>query len=217
LTMLPVITYLFSQLINPAWNQALGTYSVELASKSFSLEERYENPYVNGVFKDNILLTLNYMAGTVDDKNDIVWEEITKPYRYEFVLNPGEIFAFHDTLLPEYKDTVVKTTNAHFNFTDGFKSDGWLYGDGVCHLASLIHWAAIDAGLESISLASHDFARIPGISREYGVSIRYMPGEAANSARQNLYVRNSLDKSVTFAFDYDGDNLTVEILASKVN
>ncbi len=189
----------------------MGASSVELTSKSFSLENRYENPYVNGVFKDNILLTLNYMSGTVDDKNDIVWEEIVKPKKYEFVLNSGETFAFHNELLPEYKDTVVKTTNAHFNFTDGFKSDGWLYGDGVCHLASLIHLAAVDAGLKSISLASHDFARIPQISREYGVSIKYMPGEPANSARQNLYITNVLDEPVTFIFDYDGINLTVRV------
>jgi len=213
--MLPVITYLLSQLVSPAWNQALGTYSVQLASKSFSLENRYANPYVNNVFKDNILLTLNYMEGTVDNKNDIVWEEVTHPKSYQFVLNPGETFAFHDGLLPEYKDTVVKTTNAHFNSTDGFKSDGWLYGDGVCHLASLIHWAALGAGLKSVSLASHDFAKIPEISREYGVSIKYMPAEVANSARQNLYVTNTLDEPVTFVFDYDGHDLTVEVLASQ--
>ncbi len=215
--MLPVIAYLFSELLNPAWNQALGAYSVELASRSFSLENRYEVPSVNTVFKDNILLTLNYMAGTVDGKSDIVWDEVTKPKSYQFTLNPGETFAFHDELLPEYKDSVVKTTNAHFNFTDGFKSDGWLFGDGVCHLASLIHWAALGAGLKSVSLASHDFARIPEISREYGVSIKYMPGEVANSARQNLYVTNTLDKPVTFVFDYDGSELTVNVLASKVN
>jgi len=212
--MLPVIAYLFGQLVNPAWNQALGAYSVELASKTISLENRYDNLYVNGVFKDNILLTLNYMSGTVDDKNDIVWEEVVHPKSYQFTLNPGETFAFHDELLPEYKGNVVKTTNAHFNSSDGFKSDGWLYGDGVCHLASLIHWAALDAGLKSVSLASHDFAKIPEISREYGVSIKYMPGEPANSARQNLYITNTLDKPVTFMFDYKDGGLTISLTES---
>lgn len=188
----------------------LGDSSVVLASKSISLENRYANAYVNGVFKDNILLTLHYLSGTVKGRNDIVWDEVVKPKKYEFTLEPGETFAFHDTVLPEYKDKVVKTTNAHFNFTDGFLSDGWLYGDGVCHLASLIHWAALDAGLESISLASHDFARIPEIGREYGVSIKYMPGESANSARQNLYITNNQDAPVTFLFNYDGTNLEVK-------
>lgn len=156
------------------------------------------------------------MSSTVNEKKDIDWEEIKKPSHFEFKLSPNETFAFHDQILPEFKNSVVKTTNAHFNATDGFKSDGWLYGDGVCHLASLIHWAATDAGLTSVSLASHDFANIPEIPKEYGVSIKYMPGESNNSSRQNLYITDNFEYPVTFDFNYDGEKLVVQVLKNPV-
>lgn len=190
----------------------LGSSSVELASRSYSMENRYNVPSVNQIFKDNILLTLKYMDGEVVAKDDISWSEIEKPFHAQFTINPREAFAFHDQILPEYKDKVVKTTNAHFNSTDGFVSDGYLVGDGVCHLASFIHWVAIDAGLTSVSLARHDFAKINDVPREYGVSIKYMPGESANSSRQNLYITNNQDVPVTFVFDYDGTNLEVKVV-----
>ncbi len=155
------------------------------------------------------------MSGTVRGKGDVSWENVEKPSHFEFKLNPGETFAFHDQVLPEYEGKVVKTTNAHFNATDGFKSDGWLYGDGVCHLASFIHVAALEAGLTSVSLARHDFAAIPEVDRKNGVSIKYMPGQPANSERQNLYVTNNQDKPVTFSFNYDGANLDVSVLKAS--
>ena len=185
---------------------------VVLATRSFSMENRYGNEFVNTVFKDNILLTLNYMTGAVKNKNEINWDNIEKPATYEFTLKPGEGFAFHDQILSTYKDSIVKTTNAHFNYSDGFKSDGYLTGDGVCHLASLIYCAAKDAGVTSVSLARHDFAKINEVPKEYGVSIKYMPGAFANSANQNLYIVNNHDKAITFAFDYDGTNLTVKVV-----
>ncbi len=216
ITELVLLTHLI--LTQPlALPQVQGSSSVVLASHSFSLEDRYNNSYVNDVFKDNILLTLHYMAGSVKGKSDISWENVEKPYKYEFTLNPGEGFAFHDQILPEYKEVVVKTTNAHFNSTDGFKSDGYLVGDGVCHFASLIYWAAKDAGLSTLSLASHDFAKINEVPREYGVSIKYMPGAFANSSRQNLYIVNSFDKPVTFEFDYDGAVLEVNVIKLSDN
>jgi hypothetical protein len=191
--------------------QIKGSSSVALASRSFSLEDRYGNTFVNDVFKDNILLTLKYLDGSVKNKASISWPEVEKPFHTEFTLNPGEGFAFHDQILPEYKGSVVKTTNAHFNSDDGFKSDNYLVGDGVCHLASFIYWVALDAGLEPVSLARHDFAKINDVPKEYGVSIKYMPGAFDNSSRQNLYIVNRLDKPVTFVFNYDGTNLTVSI------
>lgn len=209
--MFPTIASLIILATDPS-RATLGASGVELASHEFSLENRYAVASVNTVFKDNILLTLNYMDGRVKGKNDINWEEVVKPSHFEFELKPGETFAFHDQILPEYKDSVVKTTNAHFNATDGFKTDGWLYGDGVCHLASFIHVAALKAGLTSVSLARHDFATIPEVDRKNGVSIKYMPGELANSGRQNLYITNNQDKSVTFEFEFDGENLAVEVL-----
>lgn len=209
--MFPTIASLLILATNPS-QAILGASDVSLASHKFSLENRYAVASVNTVFKDNILLTLNYMDERVNGKNDINWEEVVKPSDFEFELKPGETFAFHDQILPEYKDSVTKTTNAHFNFSDGFKTDGWLYGDGVCHLASFIHVAALEAGLKSVSLARHDFATIPEVDRKNGVSIKYMPGEFANSSRQNLYVTNNQDKPVTFVFKYDGTNLTVRVL-----
>ena len=185
--------------------------SVALASRSYSMEDRYNVPSVNQVFKDNILLTLKYMDGSVKAKTEVNWPDVEKPFHSEFTLKPGEAFAFHDQVLPEFKAAVVKTTNAHFNSDQGFVSDGWLVGDGVCHLASFIHWVALDAGLKSVSLARHDFAKINDVPREYGVSIIYMPGEFANSSRQNLYIVNTKEKPITFMFNYDGSNLSVSV------
>lgn len=207
--MLPQLTLLAHlALFKP---QIEASQNVVLATQTYSMENRYGVASVNQVFKDNILLTLKFLDGSVKTKSDISWPEIEKPFRSQFTLKPNEGFAFHDQILPEYKDSTKITTNAHFNSTDGFLSDGWLVGDGVCHLASFIHVAALEAGLKSVSLASHDFAKINEVPREFGVSIKYMPGEFGNSARQNLYITNTLDKPVTFVFDYDGTNLSVSI------
>lgn len=185
-----------------------GSAPVVLAKRAMSMENRYNNPFVNGVFKDNILLTMSYMSGSVESKEDIDWDKVNSPFNYKFSLNPGETFAFHDQIKPEYEKSIVKTTNAHFNYTDGFKSDGYLVGDGVCHLASIIYWTAKDAGLTAIAPVNHDFAVIPEIPREYGVSIY------STSTQQNLYITNSFDKPVDFVFNFDGTILTVEIASS---
>src|ERR1700690_1828229 len=92
----------------------------QLASRSFSLDDRYGNSFVNDVFKDNILLTMNYMDGTVKTKSDVNWDQIEKPFTYQFTLQPGEEFAFHDQTDPRYATNVVKTTNAHYDFDEGF-------------------------------------------------------------------------------------------------
>lgn len=199
-------------LAKPDYAQVLAASSVALASKTFSLEDRYDVPSVNTVFKDNILLTLKYMDGEIKGKGDISWDKVEAPFHAEFTLKPGEEFAFHDQILPEYKGNVVKTTNAHFNWTDGFKSDGYLTGDGVCHLASFIYWVAKDAGLTAVALTNHNFAKINDVPKEYGVAIYDWPGQFETSARQNLYITNNLDKPVTFMFNYDGNNLTIGVI-----
>ncbi len=188
---------------------------VTLSSKSFSLENRNGNKFVNDVFKDNILLTLNYMSGVVKNRSDINWSEVEKPRIYQFTLKPGESFAFHEQILPDQNKNVVKTTNAHFNYQDGFKSDGYLMGDGVCHLASLLYWASKDAGLATYAPTNHDFATINEVPKEYGVSIYNLPGGFEKSARQNLYITNSFNEPVSFIFNYDGVDLRVEITKSK--
>lgn len=187
-----------------------------VASHEMSLAKRYENSFVNGVFKDNILLTLRYMEGSITEADKISWDEVEKPFKYEFSLNPGEEFAFHETTLPEYTGSIVKTTNAHFNYQDGFKSDGYLFGDGVCHLASLMYWVAKDAGLKVVSPVNHNFASVPEVPREYGVSISYRPNETYRSALQNLYITNNKEVPVSFVFDYDGENLKIGIKEARL-
>lgn len=195
-------------------SRAVLVKNVPLAQRSISMNVRHEDTYVNGVFKDNILLSLAYMEGRVRTKSDIDWQKIKKPFSYELVLNPGEIFAFHDYVLPAYKDKRVVTTNAHFGAYEGFLSDGYLVGDGICHLASLINWAAKDAGLSILAPTNHDFAPIPEIPREQGVSIYLGPNQPAASAQQNLYIENIYNKPVIFAFDYKKDILRLIVYKS---
>lgn len=162
-----------------------------LSSFDMPLSDRQPVTYVNDVFRFNILHTLDLM-GT-----------------YQFTLKPGETFAFHNDVLLKYQGKVTKTTNARFNFADGFKSDGYLMGDGVCHLASLMNMVARQSGLDVESPTNHNFAVIPDIPREYGVSIY------SYSALQNLYITNNKDYPVEFKFEYVNDKLNLEVVEVK--
>ncbi len=175
-----------------------------MSVKSVSLEERHVDKFVNEVFKDNILLNIAYMKDEIARDKDIEWDKVRKPFKYKFTLAPNKTFAFHDDVYPQFKSSLVKTSNANFNFDDGFRSSGYLVGDGVCHLASLLYWVAKTAGLEVYAPTNHNFANIPEISKEYGVSIYKMPGATFENARQNLYVTNNRALPVVFEFDYDG-------------
>lgn len=192
----------------------ISNYSGEklLVSREISLENRHADKWVNDVFKDNILLNMAYLRGVVKSREDIIWDEVTKSFTYEFRLNPGETFAFHDDTLPEYNDRIYRTTNAYFNASDGFKSSGYLYGDGVCHLASFMYWVAKDAGLETNVPTNHNFRAIPEIDREYGVSIYYYPGRTLSNAKQNLYISNNRENPITFKFEYNGDKLKLSVV-----
>lgn len=183
-----------------------------IASHEISLENRYEIKSVSDVFKDNILLNLAYMEEKVKSKDKINWDEIKKPFKYEFKLEPNKTFAFHDDVLDEYKGKVAVTTKAHFNSDEGFKTDGYLFGDGVCHLASLLYWVAKDAKLDAKAPTNHDFAVIPEINRENGVSIYSSPQSIGSNAQQNLYITNNKGKAITFKFEYNEDKLKVSIL-----
>lgn len=176
-----------------------------LAHQSMSLADRYAVPSVNDVFRDNILLTLAYMSGTVKNANQINWDVLHKPTTYTMTLQPGEVFAFHDAILPEFAGKRIVTTNAHFDGSEGFRSDGYLYGDGVCHFASLINWVARNAGLKVIAPTRHDFAKIPDIDPIYGTAIY------AGASEQNLYVENTLNKPVKLVFSYANDTMTVSV------
>lgn len=176
-----------------------------LATEQFSLNYRYHVPSVSEVFKKNILLNLAYLNGSVIKKSEINWDAVYAPSVSSFTLKPGEVFAYHDHVLPEYEGKVVKTTNAHFNSQEGFVSDGYLVGDGVCHFASLINWVAQDAGLKVYVPKNHDFAAIPEIHKKYGVSIYTKVAEQGSGVRNNLYITNTLSEPITFRFEYTAD------------
>lgn len=201
-----IIVTLSAQLASPIVPQST------LASHEFSLNKRYPVPSVSDVFKDNILLNIAYLDGQVKSASDIQWDELEKPFHAEVKLDPGKVFAFHDDVLSEYKDKITLTSNAHFNAADGFKSDGYLFGDGVCHLASLLYWTAKDAGLDANAPTRHDFMAIPEISKEFGVSIYNNPFTKGTNAQQNLYITNNKSKAITFNFDYNGDKLKVSVV-----
>ncbi len=178
-----------------------------LATHTMSLDKRYVDPFVNSVFSDNILLTLAYLGNQARQNEPVNWQKTRQFSHFEFALSQGQTFAFHDTELPLYQGKIATTTHAHFNSQEGFESDGYLVGDGVCHLASLLYWTAKDAGLETSAPTNHDFANIPEVPREYGVSIFARQG--VPGAMQNLYITNNQNKPIIFKFDFDGHNLKI--------
>ncbi len=189
-----------------------------LAQREMSLDDRAQSPYINEVFRKNILLNLAYLDGSIHSKNEIDWEAIEQPKSTAVTLQPQQVFAYHDDLLAEYQSKEVVTTQAHFNAQEGFVSSGWLYGDGVCHLASLINWAAQDAGLEVEVTKPHNIASIPNIPKQYGVSIYIVAGQKGSGARNNLYITNNQNYPVTFQFAYDENHhLTVSVLSAKLS
>jgi len=152
------------------------------------------------------------MDGKVTGKNQINWNDIRKPFEYTLKLEPGQTFAFHDQIEDKYKGKVAKTTNAHFNSYEGFESDGYLVGDGVCHLASLVNWTAKDAQLDVEAPTNHDFAKINEVPKEYGVAIFNDPVSLNGGAMENLYITNNQNKPIDFKFTYDGSNLKVSVV-----
>lgn len=197
------------QLISPE------TEANVISEKEFSLDNRYPIESVNEVFKKNILLNLAYMDGKVESPKSINWDELNKPFSFEFSLEPTKTFAFHEDVEDKYRDALVKTTNAHFNAAEGFKTDGYLFGDGVCHLASLIYWAAKEAGLTAEAPTNHDFMNIPDVPKEYGVSIYSNPYAKGSNTRQNLYITNNKGKPITFKFEYTDNKVKVSV--SEIN
>lgn len=146
------------------------------------------------ILADNIRLNLHYFKG---DAKEV--KNLREPFTFSFTLEPGEVFAYHDQVLAEFKDATIKTQPSHFSNAEGYKTLT-LPGSGVCYLASLINWAASDAGLKVVALVNHDFETIPGVPRKYGTAI-YFDGPTETSRRQNLYVANNLEKPVTFEFN----------------
>jgi hypothetical protein len=179
-----------------------------LSEHSFSMSNRYKVESINQIFKKNILLNLAYLEGSVNSREDINWDKIESPTQTSFTLEPGETFAYHGDTLAKYTNVKV-TTNANFNASDGFLSDGYLFGDGVCQFASLINWVAQDSGLEVFVPKNHDFAVIPDVPKEYGVSIYVDPSSKGSGANNNLYITNNTNRQIRFHFEYTNGVLRV--------
>lgn len=184
-----------------------------IGSRTMGMTNRHPQPYANEVYRDNILLTIAYMTGREAHGGAVDWDTVRRPGTYRWTLPSGQTFAYHDSVLPEFSGRLAGTTNAHFGGHEGFKSDGFLMGNGVCHLASLIAWAAKDARLEVVAPTDHDFAPIPDVPQEYGVAIYSMPGQPSVGGPQNLYVTNNKGHDITLEFTYDGAALTVSVVA----
>jgi len=182
-----------------------------IATHTYSLANRHKVERINDVFADNMLLTLAYMRGIVEIGDDIPWDEVRAPFSYGFVLKSGETFAFHDVVSEQFDDSVVKTTNSHFIASEKFLSSGWLYGDGVCHLASFIRVVADDADLAVVVPKKHYFANIPDVNKVDGVSIYYSPSNDTLSENRNLYITNTRTKPIAFIFEYKNDDLTISV------
>lgn len=209
-------------LLSPVPEYLLFSHQEVLAEHSLDLTIRDENPKANQGFVDNILLALHYLKGDVGGPK-IDWEKARAPFEASFTLQPGEVFAFHDNVLPEFANSVI-TMNSEFMTYEGYKSIWGLGGNGVCHLASLMNWVASEArfdsslasrrsgssarraGLEVIAPNGHNFAPIPGMPKKYGTSIR------SQSPNQNLYIINNFDYPVTFVFNVDSREVNLEII-----
>jgi len=207
-------------LVAPIVQSQLQKYQYQvLSTKILSLENRHPNKAVNETFSDNIILNLHYIKGdiasfknkkTKTSQDMINWQNLRNPFNLTLTINPGETFAFHDDVLPEFKNEKIVSGWTDFSYNDGYKQVDGLYGNGVCHLASVINWAASSANLKVTAKANHDFFPIAGVPGSYGTSILYMGGYS--SQLQNLYIKNTFDFPVSFVFDINPKRVVVTII-----
>jgi hypothetical protein len=176
-----------------------------VAKETLDLKTRSPFPSVNEGFADNILLSLHYLNGEKFSAGKVDWEKIRQPFSVSFVLRPGQVFAFHDQVLPEYQNPAI-TMNSNFSLSEGYKFVAGLPGSGVCHLATLMTWVSKEANLEVTALANHDFAPVFGVPKEYGTSI------FSTSASQNLYIKNTLKIPLVFEFAASKESVVFSIL-----
>lgn len=193
-----------------------------LAQQELGLTNRLPNSYGSEIFADNIALALHYLKNDVETlkkdssakilgPDDIDWEKARSRFEVSFTLKPGEVFAFHNNTLPEFKDSIAYSTNSRFFIEDGYKSLSGLGGNGVCHLASAINWVASNAGLDVTAKVNHDFFLVPFVPRENGTSIFYAK-QGGNSQNQNLYVKNNFDVPVTFEFKVEKEKIALTVV-----
>lgn len=185
---------------------------VVIAEQKMSLENRHPVPAANQVYKDNILLALAYQRGSQKFGQPIDWAQVRAPFSFSQQLEAGQTYSFHDGVLDKYANQVARTSNAHFSGDEGFKSDGYLMGNGVCHLASLINWVSRDAGLDVVAPTNHNFAAIPEIDPKYGTAIYAQKDSGVTYGNQNLYVTNNHGETVEFVYEFDGQNLTIKVV-----
>ena len=196
-----------SLLITPVSTEAgisgqLTSQEIVLASESLDLSNRYPVLSVSEGFKENILTAVSYFNQEASASGGLI-------------LQPGQVFAFHRNIAPEFRQFTIITQPSGFLAKDGYKVVAGLAGNGVCHLASSMNLAAQEAGLEVTAPANHNFAKIPGIDPKYGTSIKFLPNGGANTERQNLYIRNIFDFPVEFRFVLEGENLKFLIFAAS--
>lgn len=182
-----------------------------LSSHEIAMEKRQADPWVNNVFKENILLTIAYARGTAILGQPVDWNKVNAPFSWSLDIQPGKGISFHNLIYPKYQGITTPWNEIHYYTSEGFLSDGNLIGDGVCHIASLMAWAAKDAGLAVEAPTNHDFAPIPQVPKEEGVAIYYAPNDLFVSAKQNLYIQNNKEVPVRFVFDYNGTSLQIQV------
>jgi hypothetical protein len=175
-----------------------------LAEHVLNLNERLpDSDFGNEVFKYNILLALKYIEGNTN---------LPDSFTAEVELQPGEVFAFQENLLPEFENKTVKTGWTKYIAEEGYKPLAGLYGNGVCHLASLINWVGSDAGLKVTAPANHNFWPVPGVPKEYGTSIRYLADGSWKTKNQNLYLENPFDYSVKLIFEASNEEVDLRVV-----
>lgn len=182
-----------------------------LARQTLSLKNRHTNQQINEVFAKNILLNLAYISGEVKNKEKLDWQKVTQAHEFSIVLHPNQVFGYHDHVLPEYEQKLIETPKTYFHAQDGYLSSGYLYGDGVCHLASLLNWTALSAGLETFVPKSHSIAKIPDIDDEYGVSIYVVESDKKSGVNNNLYITNTKQTPIEFKFIYNQERVAIEV------
>lgn len=179
-----------------------------LSSGTMDLSYRYPVKSINDGFSENIFIALGYLSLRGD-----ALQAQGGDFSFSLVLNPGEVFAFHKNILPEFRQDKIITQESGFLKKEGYVSVAGLQGNGVCHLASLMNFVANGAGLEVIAPTNHNFAQIQGIDRKYGTSIYYLPNGGEISQRQNLYIRNNREYPAEFRFFLEENLLTFSVLS----
>lgn len=195
------------------------TNSIVLSSAFLDLTKRVPDRTVNEIFADNILLNLHYIKGDVADVSiepirgqnwKPIWEKVREPFAFSITLNPGEVFAFHNYVLPEFEGRKLKASWTQFSSWEGYKTYAGLSGNGVCHLATLINYVATKAGLKVTAPTRHDFFLVNGFDRTFGTSIYYGAG-GYTAEVQNLYIENIFDIPIAFIFSSYGERVGLKV------